>query len=92
MPPLRAFISSRAVRSRGHWTWVSIMFVLVSSNGRLLSTPQAVQAREELLKARDQVSHFAKERTTQLQQLVRRIRKRGDQEAAARTVVRYELT
>ena len=38
MPLLRAFLSRRATRSRGHWTHVILMFVLVSSNGRLLSS------------------------------------------------------
>ena len=48
MPALRAFLSSRATRARGHWVFVSIIFALLGSNGRLLSTPAALDASERL--------------------------------------------
>ena len=74
MPLLRAFLSRRATRSRGHWTHVILMFVLVSSNGRLLSSPPFSTAREDFDRAREDVTRFASERATQLQRFAGRLR------------------
>lgn len=77
MFPTQRLPVRRATRSRGHWTWVTIMFVLVSSNGRLLSSPQ-----DNILRAREEIGRFASDRQTQMQRLVERIRSRGAQEGA----------
>ena len=59
MFPTQRLPVRRATRSRGHWTWVTIMFVLVSSNGRLLSSPQ-----DNILRAREEIGRGARGRAT----------------------------
>jgi len=48
MAALRAFLSRRATRSRGHWAFLSILVALLGSNGRLLSSPAMLDASKQL--------------------------------------------